>query len=354
MTSFHMRAGMEASPGALEETAGWSGDVPAAAAALADASSVDLAGCGTSYFAGMAIAHVLQEVGIPAQAHNAFELAAYPPPADPRRALVAISHTGTTPDAVAAARDRSAPTIGLTDAADSPLVRACDHALIGPGGMEPALPKTRSYLTTLQRGYTLALAAGAAHGAATAELDDALRGAPEVAATSLAAEGIDALAQRFSRAGRIVVVGAGPEVATANEAALKITEAAGMHADAWEVEEAAHGTWASAEPDELAVLLAPRGRGAEAIRRIGRGLRAIGVATWVLGTDPEALAEADHATALPELPEPLAPLASPLPLYRFAFELALARGANPDVMRQDEPRHREARTIMRRSLPADV
>jgi glucosamine--fructose-6-phosphate aminotransferase (isomerizing) len=296
--------------------------------------------------------------GLPATAHNAFEYAAYPPPAAGRGALVALSHTGTTPDVVAAVQEHRAgdrPAIALTDVPSSPLADACDGALVGPGGLEPALPKTRSYATALQRGYALALAVARRRGRQAPALAAALAEASDVAAALVRETETEVrrLAEAFAAAPRVVVIGGGPELATANEAALKITEAAGMHADAWEVEEAAHGTWASTGAGELAIVVAPEGRSSEHARRVARGMAAAGASVWVLGNGA-AVAGADAHTALPAVDELAMPLFSVLPLYAFAYHLALLRGRNPDVMGTDAERYREARGIMRLSLPTAV
>jgi len=356
---FHMWDGLQAIPAALREVETTGPGVDALAAIVAAQPRADLVGCGTSYFAGIAIAHALQgAAAVAATSHNAFEYAAYPPPAAARGALLALSHTGTTPDVVSAVEEHRAggrPAIALTDVPESPLAAACDGALVGPGGLEPALPKTRSYATALLRGYALAAAVAERRGHPAHGLAAALAQAGDLAAAVVRDTDAQArrLAQRFARAPRIVVIGGGPEVATANEAALKITEAAGMHADAWEVEEAAHGTWASTSAGELAIVLAPEGRSAEHARRVARGMATAGASVWAL-SNGAAVDGADEHTALPDVDELAMPLFSVLPLYALSYHLALARDRNPDVMGTDEERYRDARAIMRLSLPTAV
>ncbi|WP_028923197.1 SIS domain-containing protein [Pseudonocardia acaciae] len=354
---FHMWDGIRAIPDALRAEPAWLAEAEAAAGAMLTRPAVDLVGCGTSYFAAIAIAHVVNQVaGVPARAHNAFEYAAYPPPPSGRGTLVAISHTGTTPDVVAAvaAHGDAGPTLALTDAAGSPLAQACDHVLVEPGGLEPALTKTRSYATTLRRGYALALALARRLGRRASALERALDRAGEAAAAALAAAEADdsGAAARFASAPRVLVIGGGPELATANEAALKITEAASVHAVALQVEEAAHGAWASTRPGELAILLAPAGPTAAHADRVAHGMRTLGAHTWMLTNRAAPPAEVDALTRLPDLDEPLMPLVSVIPLQVFAYRLALARGLDPDTMGTDDPRRSQARTIMRRSLAA--
>ncbi|WP_084425168.1 SIS domain-containing protein [Kibdelosporangium aridum] len=337
MTEYRMWEGILAIPDALRHSPA---GLDAAAQAVASRQSIDLIGCGTSHFAAIAIAHAFQSVaGITARVHNAFEYAAYPPPHPDT--LIALSHTGTTADVMAAVTAHSGLSVALTDAPMSPLAQACDHVLVGPGGLEPALTKTRSYATTLSRGYALALAVARLLGRPAPALEQTLSQAGDLAAFTLATNSANAtaLAKEFASATRIVVVGGGPELATAREGALKVTEAAAMHSEAWQVEEAAHGTWASTEPGELVIVLAPHGRSEAHAQRIAQGMRIAGAEVWLLGD------------SLPQVDEMMMPLFSMLPLYVFAYRLALARGRNPDIMRTDEEKHRAAREIMRRTVP---
>ncbi|PSL00682.1 SIS domain-containing protein [Murinocardiopsis flavida] len=349
-----MRAGIAEIPGLLAEAD--DGEAARAGAAVFGAArTLDIVGCGTSLFAGEALRHAFESAGLRTDVREAYEYAAFPPPLADGDALLAISHTGRTPDVVASARlpgrARSA-VVAITDEPGSPLGTSAERVLADHRGHEPALPKTRSYISTLLRGL------GAARGAAEAR-GEAAPGAAEVRALADPAAELlerswqqaEELAAKFASVPRIVVIGGGPEVATANEAALKLTEAADQHADSWQIEEAAHGTWASTRNGELAVVLAPRGHSA-AGSRVLAGMRGIGAVTWAIGGDPRLAAEADLATPVPEVPALLAPLLTILPLYCLAERLAQARGLDPDIMRQDVPRYRAAREVMRRSLAA--
>ena len=59
---------------------------------------IHLLGCGTSYFASMAIAYAIQQIaGLPAYPWEGFEFLAYPPVGLETSTVIGISHTGTTP-----------------------------------------------------------------------------------------------------------------------------------------------------------------------------------------------------------------------------------------------------------------
>lgn len=326
-----------------------------AAAALHGAKEVHLIGCGTSLFAALAGASALSAVaGVPAAAHNAFEFAAYPPAGLVNSALLAISHTGGTPvvsDAVEFAAKHGAVCVGVTDVPASPVGRQVQYVLADGSGREPSLPKTRSYVTALLRLYLLALAVAEGRGRDTAAYRQALDVAPPQAEALLASS--EALVQRLVsslKPGRpAFLIGAGPNVATVSEGALKLQETAQVPALAWELEEAMHGPWVSINPGDLVVLLALRGPSQAKALGLAAALRHIGATLWVVTDDPAASPATEFVTVLPAgLPEYFTPLYAILPLYRFAYGLALAGGRRPDAMRLTDEHYLAARLALPR------
>lgn len=96
---FYMWDELMKTPDALQTvlTPAVSEQIRLAAAKIREVDVVHLVGCGTSYFSSIAGTYALQRIaGVRAQAHNAFEFSAYPPPRLDTSALVAISHTGGT------------------------------------------------------------------------------------------------------------------------------------------------------------------------------------------------------------------------------------------------------------------
>jgi glucosamine--fructose-6-phosphate aminotransferase (isomerizing) len=348
--------GLTQSPDALEACG--ASDMQLAASTAADLlrarSRLYLVGCGTSLFAGQAAAVALGRIaGRSAQAFNAFELRAFPPPDLAEAGLIAISHSGGTPEvieAISVARAQGAPVVAISDRSGAPVVDAADSALIGPGGVEPALPKTRSYLTTLDRLYRLTLAL--ADESATQGLADELDAQPERTQQELQAheEQTRKLGSAFAEVRRIAVAGAGPNLATAKEAALKLTEASLSLAEAWELEEAGHGAWASTEAGDLIIIIATQGPELDKARALVAGMKAIGARTWLITDGDPSPQEPDEVTRLPSgLSDVLAPMTAILPLYQFTYFLTLARGIHPDIMRTDDAAYLAARKLLRPS-----
>jgi glucosamine--fructose-6-phosphate aminotransferase (isomerizing) len=341
----------------------WLGDktsmVCNAAQDMVNRSPVHLVGCGTSYFAGLAIAHALQRIaGVEAYAWDAFEFLAYPPAHLAQSTVLAISHTGDTPvvlKAVQMAREIGALTVGITDAEESSLKRAAHHAIISAWGLEPALPKTRSYVSSLLRGYLLAVELGRALSQDVTTWEQALKEAPRATREILTSCEVQtrALAAKWFSARRFVTVGGGPLYSAALEGMLKITETALSNATTWEVEEAAHGLWVSTTDQDLIIGLAMEGPSLESMLRLAQAMKIIGTRVWLI-TDVDHLeVDVDAITYLP-LRSPsfelFLPLYAILPLYQFSYFMALEKGISPDAMNLSDPRYLQARMLLRHSV----
>lgn len=333
------------------------GRIEAVAGAIAGKEPIHLIGAGTSYFVGIASVFMFQSLaGVQAFPYNAFEFAAYPPPNLANNTVIGISHTGGTPavvDGIRYARRQGALTVGYTDVSPSALENAAEQVIAGALGAEPSLPKTRSYLAALTRSALLAVELGKRKGIDTGRYEEGLQAAPERYDRILQSteEQVRSIAGRYPQTNRIVVVGGGPSWATALEGSLKITEAALVHSTPWELEEAVHGTWASTRTGDLIIILAMDGPSYEKAVKLAQGMKLIDVETWVITNRPEDVEGATHLTKIEEGgSEIFTPLFAVLPLYQFAYFLALERNIHPDIMRLDDPRYLQARMLLRQTV----
>jgi fructoselysine-6-P-deglycase FrlB-like protein len=205
-----------------------------------------LTGCGTSQFVGKQIAYALEQMAkMPAQAENPFEIFHYPPvELDEHAALVVISHSGNTltdRQVAEMGRKRGAFVICFTDNPQATLLPYVDEAVIGPGGRDMAIPKTRSYTTSLLRG--MMLVSDIARTKGLAGFDDEIEKLPQLAAKTIAdnEEKVKHLVAEWKDIDRYFAVGAGPNAWTGMESALKIMETIGFPAFGFELEEYTHG-----------------------------------------------------------------------------------------------------------------
>jgi glutamine---fructose-6-phosphate transaminase (isomerizing) len=208
-------------------------------------------GCGTSF-------HAARTGG---EAVQALEAVLAPPDAD---VLVCVSHEGTTQLTLEAARAFDGAVWLVTGTASSPLAEAADEVVVCTPELE------RSWCHTAS--YTCAVAAlDALHGRDVAWLPDAVATALEQRVEPPPRE-------------RLLVVGAGRDLPTAEEAALKLREGAWLDASAFETEQLLHGYLAAVDDRACAYVLQGEGRAAERAGEAARALRALGCETHLLPT----------------------------------------------------------------------
>lgn len=239
--------------------------------------------------------------------------------------VVAVSQSGQSPDIVAlqaAARAAGAFSIAVVNEVASPLAAAADAVIPLHAGLEASVAATKSCL-----GSAVALAALVAEWRDDAALRQAVRGLPTALEATLAAEW-DAVLPVFAAAPSAYVIGRGPALPVAAEAALKLKETCVLHAEAFSGAEVMHGPLQLVQPGFPVVAFVQPDASEAAMRGSIDKLRAAegrvfaveaGAAT---GADRLPVAATGHST--------LDPLAMLLSFYAFAERLARARGHDPD------------------------
>lgn len=343
---YHMHDAIYAQPGALRLlTRGQGSTLAAAAARLAAAPRLWVTGIGSSWHAALVGEALLARVGglgPRVRAVDAFDLVEYGADAD-EAAVVAITHRGTNRYAGAA--------LSRARAAGAAAVAVTGKGGDGPAGAEHLLrtvePESSSCHTV---SYTSALAMLGALAAAVGG-DDAtareLDAIPDQLALLLGQESWEELAARFAGRRRYWLVGGGPNLATAYEGALKLSEAAWMPAVGLGCEQFLHGPWAALEPDDVVVLIAPPGPSHARCLDVARVAAEIGtpLVALVAEDDREIAPLAAETIALPGVSELLSPIVAVVPLQLLTYHLAVKAGANPDTMRAEQPAYGRARTV---------
>ena len=247
-------------------------------------------GCGTSF-------HAAQTGG---EALQALEAVLSPPEAD---LLLCVSHEGGTRLTLEAAEAFDGPVWLVTGKAESPLAEVAEEVIVVTPEVEESYCHTAS--------YTCGVAALAA-----------LRG-EDVRWLRLAVE--QALADPVEGGDweRIVVVGAGRDWPTAQEAALKLREGAYVPAEAHHTEQILHGDLAAIDERVRVFVLEGEGRAAERAADVVRALAEIGAPTTVVPT--------------------VHPVVDIVRFQLLTLDLAERRGVDPDKIRWDDPRWDAAR-----------
>ncbi|HEY1567955.1 MAG TPA: SIS domain-containing protein [Solirubrobacteraceae bacterium] len=342
--------------------AGTSAAAETIAEALEHERPVTVCGCGTSEHAAHAVAALLSaaagpERGALVRAQPALTAALEPGPG----VCVAVSHDGETRAtnlALLAAGAAGARTVAITHQAEAGVARAAEHVLVTPLHDE-SWCHTVAYVSALAAGAAIARTLGAAVGsgsshsfaadpAAARALVQRASGSPQAAP----------VANRLADRRVVLCAGAGADLTTARELALKIAEGTRLPTIGLELETVLHGQLAGHEPADAIVLVAIAD-GAER-DRLARRAGDVARAAAAIGMPVAALLSGDYDVALPADLTPAGRLVIDLPdralleprlagllagagaLQSLALELAHARGTNPDLIRREQAPYRNA------------
>jgi glucosamine--fructose-6-phosphate aminotransferase (isomerizing) len=237
--------------------------------------------------------------------------------------FIAISQSGKSPDLLAAtdsARAGGALCIALCNTPDSPLMQMVDVAIPLHAGTEHSVAATKSYIATLSCIVQLV---------ASWQDDTALSAAlPEIPAQLARAwacdwqAGVDALRDAVN----LFVVARGFGLGIAQEAALKLKETCGLHAEAFSSAEVKHGPMALVRAGFPLLMFAQADDTRAGLEALAEEFAARGARVLLAG------GAARGAVLLPSIAahaaiEPILQIQS---FYGLANALALARGLDPD------------------------
>jgi glucosamine--fructose-6-phosphate aminotransferase (isomerizing) len=269
------------------------------------------------------------------------------------------------------ARERGALTIGLTGTPNSKIYTCADHVIdIGIRGREPGpVPGTVSYVANLATLYWLGLAFGLdaehlssdeaeSHRQAILVALDQIR---EVAERNEA--GIGQYGEDHSAPQPLVLVGGGPNWATAHLGVAKLLEAALVLGVVQELEEWAHEQYFLTGPDLHTILIGADGVTADRLSPTAHG--AVGLGAPLALVLPEGVDLGVEAAAVwtypSDTPELLSPILTSVPLELLAHSLATKLDRHP--FDYDNPTRKQisertiyrdgesAQTISRRQRP---
>ncbi len=244
--------------------------------------------------------------------------------------FLAISQSGRSPDIVIsarAARQAGACVIALVNERASPLSEVAEVTIPLLAGTERSVAATKSFIASL-----LVVVHLVASWTDEEDLRVALADAPRVLRDAWELDWSPAVAA-LSAASSVFVIGRGLTLAIAQEAALKLKETCGLHAEAFSAAEVKHGPMALVGPGFPVVMFPPSDEGAEDFEElandfIGRGARVI------MSKSEQQHGHHEGALVLPVLADVdhpvLAALATIQSFYRLAASLSVARGFDPD------------------------
>ncbi|MDS7598033.1 SIS domain-containing protein [Agrobacterium tumefaciens] len=242
-----------------------------------------------------------------------------------RAASIAVSQSGKSPDIVAlaeSARKGGALTFSLVNTLPSPLGDMADHAIDIQAGPEKAVAATKSFVNSIVAG--LAILAAWTEDNLLAKAVSAL---PQNFAKAIALDWTE-ISAAVRNEESLYMLGRGPTLAIAAEAALKCKETCELHAEAYSSAEVMHGPVSLVSPKFPVIAFAARDRAEASITDIASGLGKKGASVFVTSS------KGTPAKFLPFV-ETNHPLTDALlligPFYAFIEQLSRARGFNPDA-----------------------
>ena len=334
--------------------------IEAAAEAAATRRRILFVGIGTSSHAAQIGEHFLRHFSAGA-AHcfveQSFELVHYPLQLSADDALVVISHRGWKNYSVQALRTAQAAralTIAVTGEPVSEGMRSADHVIV-TCEQENSFAHTKSYTTALAALAMLAICVAERRGQiASTDRNKAIAAVeriPEMMRAALTWEAhIREAAKQLAMRQRCVFIGAGPNWATAREAALKMKEACYLATEGFQCEQFLHGPIAELDSRAALVGLIAGGPGDHRINTALRAAGELGVLRIASASRGAISAEQSETPAefvfdLPEVSEWLSPFVHAVPMQLLSYFVALERHTNPDTGRQDQPAHARAHEL---------
>ena len=324
--------------------------------------NVFIIGCGDSYFSALANRMSLMEItGLYVEPMESLEFSRYVVNHMPEgSAVIGVSNSGTvsrTIEGVSRARQKGALTFAITTRATTPLAQAVDIPLIvnstpnikeRPGQAPVVTPGSVTYIASLLGVYCVGLAFGLKLGALTAaqadaRLEELSRLADTIAATIDTVEPLARdYAKKLSADKRVIILGGGPNYATAFFGMAKFFEALRQPASAVEMEEWAHEEFFVSDENAVEFVIVPPGESRERAfeqMRAAREMRAFVVAIGS-DSDKELAAAADLVFPVKgQVRELLTPFVYCVPFELFACYLSDAR--KRAFLGFDDPHRRE-------------
>ncbi|MFK7893551.1 MAG: glutamine--fructose-6-phosphate transaminase (isomerizing) [Granulosicoccus sp.] len=311
---------------------------------LLDVSRVKILGCGTAYYAGLAGAHMIEQLArIPTDAEPAAEFRYRNPIIERNCLYIAVSQSGETFDTLAAVREvrrRGGIVLGIVNSVGSTIAREVDGGIYTHAGPELSVASSKSYTSSLTVFALLAVMLGRLrdispqHGSAlVASLDNL----PAMIEAALELESdIKQLAALLHQHKHVFFLGRTTAYPVALEAAQILKEISYVHAEALASSELKHGALALIGPGTPCVVVLPDNdllpKAMDTLKELKSRDALLVVVTDSGRSDIAALA--DHVLQTPVVDEIIRPIVMAVPLQLLAYHVA--RELQRDV---DQPRN---------------
>jgi len=310
---------------------------------LIRARRIILTGQGTAYHAALIGEYLLEDLAkVPAKTEYASEFRYRNPIIVDGTALIAVSQSGETADTLAAlkeAKERGALTLGAVNVVGSSIPRETDAGVYLRVGPEIGVASTKAFTGQVMVLTLIALYMGRRRVMSVEqckELLEQLERVPDHIDTILKQnDHIREVTKKYIDQENWLFLGRGYNYPVALEGALKLKEISYIHAEGMPAAEMKHGPIALISDGMPAVFIANRGPQYDKVmlnieQVKARGGRVIAVATE---GDTEIAKHVDDVFYIPDIPDPLSPLLTVIPLQLLSCHAAMLRGHDVDKPR---------------------
>jgi len=311
---------------------------------LRDIEKIVIVACGTASYAGRIGEYMLEEyAGIPVEVDIGSEFRYRKPVLDKKTtALIAISQSGETADTLAAvreAKEKGVLTMGIVNVVGSTIARETGMGVYSHAGPEIGVASTKAFISQLTILTLLTLFLGRQRELSLTmgkRIGEELLKLPELMKKVLTQEQkIKEIARHYQNAEHLMFLGRKYNYPIAVEAALKIKETSYIHAEGYAAGEFKHGPIAMIDKNFPTFFIAPQDSVYEKTKSNLEEVRARNAPVIALTTEGNKELErfTDDIIYIPKTLEMLTPMLAAIPLYLFAYHLAVARGNDVDKPR---------------------
>ena len=306
---------------------------------------ISVIACGTAYHAGMVAKYAIEKwAKVPVDVEIASEYRYRDPIVDKDSLVIAISQSGETMDllmAVRHAKAAGARVLAVCNTNSSTIPRESDAVLYTHAGPEIAVASTKAFLTQIVAVYLIGLKLAQVRGALT---DAQVKGLytemlelpGQVEQILETIEPLRELTRKFVKNNTVLFLGRGIEYPVALEGALKLKELAYIHAEGFAGGELKHGPIALIEEGTAVIAILPtkdeHALDEKMLSNI-QEVKARGARVVVIAPEGAEVIGAEHIIRIPVASPLFQPVLATVPLQVFAYEIAVARGADVDQPR---------------------
>jgi glutamine---fructose-6-phosphate transaminase (isomerizing) len=297
------------------------------------ANQVIITACGTSRYASLVGRYLFSRVGRKfSDVVIASEFSYFADSVDKNTMVIAVSQSGETADVIEGvkiARVAGGNILSLVNRPSSVLESLSHQTISLNCGCEIGVAATKSFLSQIAAFYLLSFAMineyNKAHDRIKVVADKI------VEARDLNHRKIIKLAQRFRGSSDFYYIARGINFAVASEAALKLKEISYIHAEGMPAGELKHGTLALIDKGTPVVAICPDDDTYDAT--MNNIMEAKSRGAYIIGVSDRKSTIYDFWIEIPKVDELLYPMVAIVPLQLLAYEMAIARGYDPDKPR---------------------